>query len=372
MGNVTFSMVEALAALGHEVEVFTPGVYKPEEIRPAEADEAEHEEEFQGTLHKVNKLAPSLSYGNAARLSSLHKELEGFDLIHLHYPFFGTASIVRKFKKRHSDVPLVVTYHMDNRASGLKGLIFSIYGKIYRDRVLNVADALIGSSEDYISNSDVALHASRYGDKWHYLPFGVDTNRFSPGPKDVAFFDQYDLDIEKPTLIFVGGMDSAHYFKGVPILLKALRRFSDVQLLCVGDGNLRPSFESKAAGLAGVRFMGKVSDDELPYVYKQADLCVLPSITVAEAFGMVLLEAMASGLPVLTSDLPGVRSVALRAGETVPAGNVGALASAIQSFFESGKIQGLGAKARSAALTHYSWPVIAQDLEDLYTILVKK
>jgi glycosyltransferase involved in cell wall biosynthesis len=123
------------------------------------------------------------------------------------------------------------------------------------------------------------------------------------------------------TILFVGGLDRAHYFKGLEILLQAAAgladRFGggkvfDWRLLIIGDGELKPRYEKIAvdSGIADrVEFCGAAGYDELPGYYRRADLVVLPSVTRGEAFGLVLLEAMASGIPVIASGLPGVRKV---------------------------------------------------------------
>ena len=84
------------------------------------------------------------------------------------------------------------------------------------------------------------------------------------------------------------------------------------RLTIVGDGDLRSTYEAQALelGLIGrVNFMGKLSDDELIRTYQNSDCLILPSINNNEAFGIVLIEALACGLPVIASDLPGVRKV---------------------------------------------------------------
>ena len=112
-------------------------------------------------------------------------------------------------------------------------------------------------------------------------------------------------------ILFVGALDKAHYFKGVDVLLKAMRDL-EYKLMIVGDGDLRSYYEAKAKNLGiddGVVFTGRVSNEELSRYYQSADVFVLPSIDKSEAYGMTLLEAMAHGLPVVASNLPGVRSL---------------------------------------------------------------
>ena len=133
MGNVAYELSAKLIARGHDVTVYTPefGGHKPENF------------EF------AKYIKPKLSYGNSAYLSGIQKELADFDVLHLHYPFFGTAGIARKWKLKHPEKTLVITYHMDPRAPSWKGLGFAMYAKIWMPRILRAADAIIGSTFHY-------------------------------------------------------------------------------------------------------------------------------------------------------------------------------------------------------------------------------
>lgn len=371
MGNVVFQTASELTKLGHEVEVLTPDYYPAEEIKPATAEPAEeHAPEVKERIDYATRLKPALQYGNAAYIPRIQKELDRFDLVHLHYPFFGIANLVRKWKLRNPKKPLVITYHMDTRAPSWKGLFFKYYSKFWMPRILGSADKLLVSSFDYLN----ASHARGLcPDKWVELPFGVDTEKFAPREKSEELFLRHNLSSDLPTILFVGGMDGPHYFKGVPVLLEALlglkRNKMSVQAVFVGEGNLRQDFalRAKAFGLDDTaHFVGQVSDEDLPYYYNLADLFVLPSVSQSEAFGMVLLEAMASGVPVVASDLPGVRTVAQDGGVAVPPNDPQALAKAIYGYFSDSKNQFLSESVRKAAEQKYSWPVIIKRLDNIY------
>ena len=102
MGNVVYQTASELAKLDHEVEVLTPGQYEAKEIKKLEEpSEEKHEPDLQRRIDYATRLKPSLKYGNAARLPQIRGELDRFDLVHLHYPFFGTANLVRKWKLRN-------------------------------------------------------------------------------------------------------------------------------------------------------------------------------------------------------------------------------------------------------------------------------
>ena len=124
MGNVVFQTAGELRNRGHEVVVYTPQYFEEKEIKDIDApEEKEHSKKLQDQIDNVKRLRPSFQYGNAARLPQLYEELQGFDLVHMHYPFFGTASIIRKWKKKNPTIPLVITYHMDPRGLGWKGFV---------------------------------------------------------------------------------------------------------------------------------------------------------------------------------------------------------------------------------------------------------
>ncbi len=366
MGNVVFETVKALSGRGHDVRVYTP-LYGTAEERDEQLEQQED---------AVARIKAPITFGNAAYIPAIKKELDEMDIVHLHYPFFGTANLVRKWKIRNPDKKLVITYHMDNRAKGLKGLFFKYYAAFWLPKVLASADMLIGSSLDYIEASDAARLYQQDPDKWMGLPFGVDIERFQPRQKPEQLFARHNLDMDIPTLVFVGGMDDAHYFKGVHVLMEALlilkKNNIDVQAVLVGDGNLREQYElqAQAFGISDrVAFAGRVSDGELPYYYTMGDATVLPSLNRGEAFGMVLLESMASGVPVIASDLPGVRTVAADGGIVVPPGDSSELASAIAAFLQD-RPADMGDIVRRMAEEKYSWRSIGSVLEEVYSKLV--
>ncbi len=374
MGTVVFETAAELTKR-HEVVVFTPDYYEEKELKSAsEVPEETHAPQLQKQIDFARRLEPSVTYGNAARLSGLAKELDGFDLVHLHYPFFGTAGLVRKWKLKNPTKPLVITYHMDTRAPGWQGLIFKLYAKYYLPKILDVADLIIASSFDYVKVSDARNHFLQKSARWVELPFGVDINRFKPGEPSLALTIEIGLQADLPTVLFVGGMDAAHFFKGIPVLLEALAiakvAGQPVQAILVGDGELRAKYEERAKILgieSLVKFVGRVEHADLPRYYQSADLLVLPSTTQGEAFGMVLLEAYASGVPVIASDLPGVRMVAAKAGTVVKSNDPQNLAETLLEYFSPGVDRAAWkTTARAVAETEYAWELIVQKLEALY------
>lgn len=315
MGNVAADHAEALSKAGHDVQVFIPKV-------PGDGKHLDPH---------VHQLWSPFRYGNAAVLPQLAWKLRGFDIVELHYPFFGGAEWVLLWKRLFGKkARLVVTYHMDVVGKGFHRTVFSLYRKLFLDRLMRAADRLIATSRDYLEHSLVKRYASEPNVR--IVPLAVDTERFLPA-----------LTRDRDTVLFVGGLDSAHYFKGVEILLEAFlrvhRKRPEARLLLVGDGDLREGYERKTRALGleeAVRFAGRVTDGELPEAYREASMVVLPSLDRSEAFGLVLLEGAASGLPAIAADLPGVRSVVVngRTGHLVPSGEIDPLAQAILDLLE--------------------------------------
>jgi glycosyltransferase involved in cell wall biosynthesis len=172
----------------------------------------------------------------------------------------------------------------------------------------------------------------------------------------------------------VGSLDPAHHFKGLDILIDAVHDLRDLEwrLTIVGDGVLRPHFERRAEDRRlkdRIHFAGGVSDADLPKYYRAADVHVLPSTGAAEAFGLVAIEAAASGIPSVASDLPGVRTVVRhdKTGLLVRPGSAIVLAASLRSLLERpDQRKALGAAARRRAEDEFSWDPLITRLEHTY------
>ncbi|MCU0490676.1 MAG: glycosyltransferase family 4 protein, partial [Chloroflexaceae bacterium] len=322
-GNVCYHNARELAWRGHMVEVITAAV-------PG-APALEERDGF-----TIRRLRPLLRVGNAPVLPGLLHALQGFDLIHLHYPFFGGELTTLAAALRRT--PLVITYHQDVFLPGVMGLIATSLRHTLGRATLRHATRLLFTSADYGRASYVRPMLG--GREWTLgeLPNGVDVRRFCPGPADQALRLRHGLQPDDHVLLLVAGLDQAHAFKGVAVLLQALTRLSPTfKAVLVGDGDMRDGYVASAAALGlgqRVVFAGRVSDDDLPNYYRSADVTVLPSVTMGEAFGLVLVESFACGTPVIASNLPGVRTVVQHGqdGLLVAPGEAAALADAIQQL----------------------------------------
>jgi glycosyltransferase involved in cell wall biosynthesis len=332
---------------------------------------------------------PWLQYGHGAVLGSLLWRLRDCDYIYLHYPFFGTAEIVWLFKLLHKKSPqLIIHYHMDVKNLGLLAKILSLPSRGIRESLLNQADTIVTASLDYIKNSQIKKYYLAHPEKFQEIPFAVDLQKYAPkkinqpAPNPIVAYAQSlvhyvnDNFIKKHRLdlLFVGGLDRAHYFKGVEVLLAALAGLTSSawRLTVVGEGDQRAAYEQRAAdlGLADkIKFTGKLSDEDLIRAYQAADLLLLPSINSNEAFGIVLIEALACGVPVLASDLPGVRSVFANFQEGLLAepGNAVDLRKKLEFILEHEKLrQDLALAARRLAAKKYDLPQLREKLAKLF------
>lgn len=357
-GNVCYHNARVLAERGYDVAVFTAAWAGKPDDPP-------------GVV--VHRLRPLARFGNAPVLPQLLR-LSDIDLVHLHYPFYAGAEFVAL-----SGRPYIVTYHHDVEFGGVVGWATRLHARTVGRWVLRRAARLCPTSLDYLRHSAAGDLCASRSDQIIELPNGVDTYRFLPGPVDVAPRRQWAIPDEAFVLLFVGTLDRAHYFKGVPTLLRAIARTPSVHALLVGDGDLRSSYECLATSLGvaeRVRFTGSVSAAELPELYHAADALMLPSETRGEAFGMVLLEAMASGRAVIASDLPGVRAVVDdgRDGLLVPPGDPEALAAAVQRLADNSPQQRLamGMAGRRKVESRYSWNRIADRLDSVYANVINE
>ncbi|MBI2050280.1 MAG: glycosyltransferase family 4 protein [Parcubacteria group bacterium] len=360
MGTIAYHHARLLAGQGQSVSVFTPNYgYSPAPDHPPTPSLIKEGE--------VILLEPKLKYGNAAWVPQLERQLRGFDAVILQYPFFGGMRAVYRAKKKYG-FKLILNYNMDVVGSGLKGLVFWYATAFFLPRIINAADAVLASSEDYARHSDLRRFWSD-DKKFRVIPIGVDFERFTfnPAPRENI-------------VLFVGGLDRAHYFKGVEYLIKAfslvarpplgplLNTRGEVRLVIAGKGELAEQYKKLAQelGVSGrVNFAGGVSDEELMKLYQTAAVTVLPSIDQSESFGIVLAESMAAGTPVITSNLPGVRSVYEDgvSGITVPIKDEQALAAAISTVLaDPSKRAVMGKAARALAEKRYNWDSIGKQL----------
>ncbi|HUP64536.1 MAG TPA: glycosyltransferase [Thermoanaerobaculia bacterium] len=253
------------------------------------------------------------------------REIRRHDRVLLHLPLPGPDLVFWAAARASAD--LVIWWHSDIiRQRG----VLRLYEPILR-HALGRARTILVSHPAVIRAS--ALLAP-FAEKCVVVPFGVDITRFvlTEEERHAAGRLRARLAGKRPLGLFVGRLV---YYKGLEVLLEAAVQV-DLHLAIAGVGPLESKLrkQAAAAGLSKrVSFLGEVSDAELKLLYEGCDFLVLPSVAASETFGLVQIEAMAAGRPVINTALdtavPEV-SVDGETGLTVPPGNAGALADAMR------------------------------------------
>ena len=213
------------------------------------------------------------------------------DLTIIHEP--NPLALASDFVARQRG-PLVVWFHSEVLRPRWK------YRLLYRPflrRVLDRAARIVVSSPNLAASAqELVAHQS----KCVVIPFGIEPRRFAPAPEvEARAAALRELQGPRPIVLFVGRLVP---YKGVNVLLDAVRDL-DVTTVIVGSGPLRSALETQASGNSRVSFAGDVDEETLVAWYRACDMFVLPSVTRAEAFGMVQLEAMAAARPVVSTRL---------------------------------------------------------------------
>lgn len=199
--------------------------------------------------------------------------------------------------------------------------------------------------------------AGRYGHSVTVIPNGVDPDRFHPSLRSGATRATLNVPAEAPLIVSTGRLVG---WKGLHLILRALPDLPGAHYLVIGDGEARPGLEDLARELGvmdRVRFAGEVRHDQLPALLACGDLFVQPSVG-EEAFGISVVEAMASGLPTLVSNQGGLREIVKEGvtGMLLPAGDHAAWLRALKACMSNAaRCHDWGEMARKRVLEFYTW-----------------
>ncbi len=240
----------------------------------------------------------------------------GAGIVHIHEP---NPLAVCCFLASSSRAKLVIHYHSDIVRQ-------RFLARLYRP----IQEAAYARAAVIVSGSQQLIDASPVLGRWRHkcvvVPFGIDLRPYLSIERTASLLPSMD-----PLVLGVGRLS---YYKGFQYLIQAMRTLK-ARLVIAGEGEMRPSLEALIASLglqSRVHLAGRVSEEQLREWYRQADVFCLSSCETSEAFGLVQIEAMAAGLPVVSTDLPtGVRAINV-GGETglvVPPHNATSLAGAI-------------------------------------------
>ena len=298
------------AAMGHDVTLLTVGDGPRREFRDG------YEVLRYPSRGSVagNDIAPGVAWYLARHGSE-------YDVVHAHSHLYFSTNLAAAFR-RLSDTPLAITNH-GLFSQNAPEKVFHWYLKTAGRWTFDSADVVFcytDADEERLREHGVSTDVA-------VVPNGIDTERFTPEG------EVHEAMPDGPTVLFVGRLvegkrpgDALEAFVGV------LDEHPDASMVFVGEGPLRGGLEDEAESLGvseSVRFLGHLEYDEMPSVYRGADVLVLPSR--AEGLPRTVLEAMASGVVPVTSDLAQVRGVVEGVGKTVPVGDVPSFERAIES-----------------------------------------
>jgi len=337
-------LAEVMRARGHDVSVLAPS--SPHVTLP-------------DYVVSGGKAVPIPYNGSVARLRfgpATHRMVKrwlaagDFDVLHLHEPNAPSLSLLALMI---AEGPIVATFH----TSTTKSLGLSMFQGILRPW----NEKIMGR----IAVSDLARRwqIEALGSDAVQIPNGVDVASFATAPVLPGY--------PRPgkTVVFLGRFDEPR--KGMAVLLAALpalvERFADIEILIVGRGD-GDELREEAGELAGhLTFLGQVGDAEKASALRSADVYCAPH-TGGESFGIVLVEAMAAGTPVVASNIDAFRRVLDdgTAGRLVPVEDSVALAGALIEVLSDDELRGHYVKAASATVSQYDWEVVADDIMMVY------
>ena len=308
------------------------------------------------SIWEIYFINPPGSYKKIKKLINKHE----INLVHLHGPLFTfCGGVMRKTK-----LPCIMTTHYVLDFKGNK-LMESLYRGVIKWVTRSAAkkvDKIICVNEDYIP-----IYTS-WGidrDKLVYIPNGIDTEKFSPGKSDI----KKKLKC-KNLLVFWGRLG---YQKNIQILIKAFKNINtpDTKMVIIGKGPDIKKLKALTNGDKNIIFTGYLSDNELLNYARGADVAVLPSR--AESWGLVIGEAMACGLPVISSnvgkagELLGEDRGLILKGDTVSE-----LSKKIDYLLNNKQIaKEMSIRSRKFIVENYGWDEVAQKTEELYKTLIK-
>jgi phosphatidylinositol alpha-mannosyltransferase len=277
-----------------------------------------------------------------------------FDVLHLHEPNAPSLSMLAL---NIAEGPIVATFH----TSTTKSLTLSVFEPILRP----MHEKIVGR----IAVSDLARRwqMEALGSDAVEIPNGVDVTSFASAPRLAGY--------PRPgkSVLFLGRYDEPR--KGMAVLLRALpalvERFSDIEIMIVGRGDEDELREDAGKLATHLRFLGQVDDAEKASAMRSADVYCAPHIG-GESFGIVLVEAMAAGTPVVASELDAFRRVLLdgAAGRLVPVDDDAALAAGLIEMLddspEGRAVRERYIEAACEAVRRYDWSVVARQIMRVY------
>ncbi len=362
----TYKLSENLLKLGHAVDILT-----------INSENVDKEEVLWGKS-RVYRCSLDFRYSRGEFSYEFVKGIlkaTDYDLYHVQIPFAsGLEATIVAAGRNH--IPLVATHHGQSfEGTLLYRMIVKSYDAFFTSLGIRFIDRIIFFARSYSDSLRVSPGIRK---KFRVIRPAIDVERFSPSAETAELRRRLGFTPEEKIVLFVGGLSSWDRRKGAHYLIAAMaeveKKIPAARLVIVGGGELVPELKRLANHLgleSQVFFAGPVYGEELSRYYAMCDLFVLPSIH--EPFGLVILEAMASGKAVIASDIPGARDN-VRHGETglkVPPAAPPALGEAISYLLGDDELRNrMGQNARKEAEGR-SWEEVAQETVKAYHEVLK-
>lgn len=284
-----------------------------------------------------------------------------FDLVHLQFPADPMAHLSASLLPRR--VKRIISWHSDIIR---QQKLLALY-RPFLDRLVRSADAIIAATPAHISSSQ-QLDAVEDRSRLHIVPYGFDLTRFRERP---TLADELRRRYGTPFLVFALGRHV--YYKGFEFLIRALVQMPETAVMLGGQGPLTGELRrmSQEAGVAArVHFVGRIPEADLPAYYHACDAFCLSSVEPAEGFGIVQIEAMASGRPVVCCELKNGVTWVNQDGETglvVPPADAGALTAAFKRLAQDPTLRArLGDQGRQRAFSVFTLEAMARGTLEVY------
>jgi glycosyltransferase involved in cell wall biosynthesis len=360
VGEVALNLAREIAELGHEVFVFTTS------------------KTSKSTFEEYGKIKV-YRYGYNFKIAECYISLKllsgpimhNLDIVHTHMgnaPAPYSAFIYSILRKK----PLVTTYHGDQQdgyGSFLRRIFVFIHNKLFAKRILASSKIVISPSFPFI---DESKYLKFFKDKILVIPNGLDLSKYISTKTKEQYRHELGLPHNKIIILFVGALSK---YKGPEVLLNSVKivneNNSNILTIFIGNGQMREELEglSKDLGVTEVvKFLGYVDENLKINYYKAADIFVLPSTLNTELFPIVLLEASASSLPIVVSDLntfkciikEGFNGIFTKRNDSID------LANSIISLIKNKELLKKMSENSHSISSKFSWDKIAADYNKLY------
>lgn len=327
---------------------------------------------------KVHRHGTSLKIASAnPSIKLIYNPLNyDMDIVHAHSPIPYSDLPALLYAKRKK-LPFILTYQFDGVETGgsfARNAGVSLYNKLFIHKVLDSADVIIATTKSYAQESPFLR---RYLDKIVVIPNGINVKEVTTPLTREKSREILGLPQDSEIILFFGSLVE---YKGPDILLKAFKLVKDiipsVKLIFAGRGHMDAQLKKAAKQMKiseDVIFTGFVEDSEKPLYYKAADIFCLPSTTLAESFGIVNLEAMAAGIPIVSSNLGGIPDI-VKDGENgllAKPYDIEMVAEKLIKLLKDDDMRVEMGQNGLKMVDNYTWDEVTAKTENIYKELIK-